>query len=82
MITNVEMEIVTAGLCTTTLDVNLVTRLYNQMHELPTPTFTVQQIRLLCLAFKIRLVSHCQDGPEYVFSVKSGVIGAMEIKTK
>ena len=81
-IADAEMEIITARLRASSLDVNLATRLYDRVDELPTPTFAGQRMRLPCLAFKLRLVSGRQDGSEYVFGAQAGAIGAVEVKTK
>ena len=81
-IPDVEMEIITAGLHASKLDLDLVTRLYDQVDELSTLTLASQQMRLLCLAFKIRTISPFQNGLEVGFYAQAGVLGVIEIKTK
>ena len=81
-IPDAEMETITARLHALPLSLDLVRRLYDRVHELPTPTFAGQRMRLPCLAFKIRLVSRRWDGSDFIFHAQAGALGAVEIKTK
>ena len=76
------MKMITAGLRASSLDLDLLTRLYVRVDELPTPTFAGQRMRLPCLAFKIRTISPFQNGSEFVFRAQAGALGAVEIKTR
>ena len=77
-----EMETIATGLHDSTLDHNLITRLYDDVHRLPTPIFGGQRMKLPCLAFKIKLVSGYCDGSEFFFSARAGALGDVEFKTK
>ena len=75
------METITAELHALSLDLDLVTRLYDRVDQLPTPTFASQRMRLPCLAFKIRLVSRRWGGSEFIFHAQAGALGTVEIMT-
>ena len=81
-IADAEMRKITVALHASSLDLNLVTRLYDQVDGLPTPVFAGQRMKLPCLAFKIRLVSRSLDGSKFVFRAQAGALGAVEIKTE
>ena len=75
------MGTITAGLGASSLDLNLVTRLYDQLNELPLPSFLVQRMKLPCLAFQIKSISPFLSGSEVVFRAHAGALGAVVIKT-
>ena len=81
-ILDAEMETITAGLHASELDLDLVTRLYSRVDELPTPTFAAQRMRLPCLAFKIRTISPFSSGSGVVFRAQASALGVVEIKSR
>ena len=81
-IADVEMGTITAGLRASSLDLNVIIRLYDQLDRLPTPFFLGQRMKLPCLAFAIKTISFSQNESEFVFRAQAGALGAVEIKTK
>ena len=81
-IPDAEMEIITAGLRASELDLDLVTRLYDRVDELPTPTFASQWMRLPCLVFGVGTILPFRNRSEVGFRVQAGVLGVVEIKTR
>ena len=79
-IPDAKMATIAAGLRASSLDLNLVTRLYNRVNELRTPRFAGQRMTLQCLAFKIRTISLSRNEPD-VFRAQAGALGVVEIKT-
>ena len=81
-IADAEMATITAGLQASSLDLDLATRLYDQLNALSLPFFIIQRMKLPCLAFQIRLVNVSRNGSEHVFSAQAAALGPVEIKTK
>ena len=81
-IPDAEMATITAELRASSLDLNMVTRLYDRLNALPLPLFAIQRMKLPCLAFKIRALSRFRQGSEVVFRAQAGALGTVEIKTR
>ena len=82
VIPDAEMVAITSGLRASLLDLNLVTRLYDQLNALPLPSFAIQRMKLPCLAFKIRTISRHQDGSKFIFHTQADALEAVEINTR
>ena len=81
-ITDTEMETITTGLRSSSLNIALVTELYDGLNELLVPSFTGQRMRLPCLTFKLGPVSASRNRSERVFRAQTTALGVVEIRTK
>jgi hypothetical protein len=59
---------------------SLVIRLYDQLHELPVPSFSDQRIHLPCIVFKLGRVDRSRS--EQVFRAQTTTLGIVEIRTE
>ena len=81
-IENAEMGKTVATLRTPALELDTAMRLYDRLHELPTPWFAASRMKLPCIAFKLPpLVPHRTD-LGVVYRVETPVFGMVEIKTR
>ena len=81
-IIDAEMVTTTAALRASSLNLILVTRLYDRLGELPVPLFAGHRIKIPCLTFKLGRVSTTQNGSEYVFRAQTAALGVVEIRTE
>lgn len=81
-IQGVEMNTITARLQAASLDLTLVTQLYDRLHELPVPLFIGQRMKLPCITFKLGRVSASQSKSGSVYRAQTTVLGVVEIRSK
>ncbi|KAF8554511.1 TPR-like protein [Imleria badia] len=80
-ITSDELEKITAGMRTSSLNLTLAMKLYDRLHELRVPSFSGQRMTLPCLVFKLRLASVTQSGSGRIFRAMTDALGVVEITT-
>jgi hypothetical protein len=80
-IKDVEMDIITARLRASSLNVTLAMKLYDQLNELSVPLFAGKRMKLPCITFKLGPLS-ARSKPERTFRAQTAALGIVEIKTK
>ena len=75
-----EMGMMTAEL--RSLNLISLTRLYDQVNELPVPSFSGRRMRLPCLAFKLGQLSAYRNGSARIFRAQTNTLGVVEIQTQ
>ena len=78
-ISDVEMGTITAGI--RSLDLTLLTKLYDRVSELPVPSFSGLRMKLPCLAFKLGPLSVFRNGLEFISRAQTNALGVVEIRT-
>jgi hypothetical protein len=81
-ITSAEMETITAGLRASSVNLSLVTKLYDRLNELRVPLFAGKRMTLPCIAFKLGPLSISRSRSERVFRAQTAALGIVEIKTE
>lgn len=81
-IQGVEMNTITARLRAASLDLTLVTQLYDRLHELPVSLFIGQRMKLPCITFKLGRVSASQSKSGSVYRAQTTALGVVEIRSK
>lgn len=81
-ITDTETETIAVGSRASSLNIPLVTRLYDQLNELPVPLFAGRRMKLPCLTFKLGRVSASRNRSKRVFRAQTTVLGIVEIRTE
>ncbi|KAF8552625.1 hypothetical protein OG21DRAFT_105056 [Imleria badia] len=81
-ITSTEMETFTAGLQAASVNVSLVTKLYDCINDLRVPLFAGKRMTLPCIAFKLGPLSLSRSRSERVFRAQTAALGIVEIKTE
>ena len=76
-----EVDGITARLQSSSLSSTSIMRLYDQLHQLPVPSFVGQRMKLPCLNFKLGPLSASRSNSGYVFRAQTAV-GVVEIRTK
>ena len=76
-----EMDGITTRMRSSSLNFTLLMRLYDQLHELPIPSFVGQRIKLPCFNFKLGPLSASRNTSGRVFRAQTAV-GVVEIKTE
>ena len=64
------------------LNTTSVTRLYDQIDELPVPSFSGKRMKLPCLTFKLGPLSVTRSRPSQVFRAQTVALGVVEIETE
>ena len=77
-----QMDIITTGLQTSSLDFTLVMKLYDRLNELPIALFAGQRMKLPCITFKLGPLSTSRSKSDYVFRAQTGALRIVEIKTE
>ena len=77
-----EMENVVTTLRASTLDLDLALRLYDRLHEIPTPWFAASRMKLPCITFKLPALQHHRTHASHLYRVDTAVFGTVEIKIK
>ncbi|KAF8549252.1 hypothetical protein OG21DRAFT_613560 [Imleria badia] len=81
-IENVEMEKTVTTLRTSTLELDVALKLYDRLHELPTPWFAASRMKLPCIAFELPALLPHRTTSGVVYRVETPVFGMVEIKAK
>ena len=81
-ITSTEMEKITAGLRTSSINPSLVMKLYDRLSDLRVPLFAGKRMTLPCIAFKLGPLSLSRSRSERVFRAQTATLGIVEIKTE
>ena len=83
-INNAELDLNTARLHASSLNVSLVQKLYEQLRGLPVPMFVGKRMKLPCIAFKLGPLrpSIPRDKSERIYRAQATALGAVEIRTK
>ncbi|KAF8552627.1 hypothetical protein OG21DRAFT_1498291 [Imleria badia] len=76
-----EMETIIAGLRASSVNLTLVTKLYDRLDELRVPLFTGKRMALPCIFFKLGPLSISRSRSERVFRAQTAALGIVEIKT-
>ncbi|KAF8549281.1 TPR-like protein [Imleria badia] len=80
-ISAVEIERTIAQMRTSSPNLALLMKLYDQLDELPVPIFVGKRMMLPCLVFKLGPVSATQSALGWVFRAKTNALGTVEIRT-
>ncbi|KAF8546777.1 hypothetical protein OG21DRAFT_1039759 [Imleria badia] len=81
-ITSAEVEVITAGLRASSVNLSLVTTLYDRLNELRIPLFAGKRMTLPCIAFKLGPLSVSRGKSERAFRAQTAALGIVEIKTE
>ncbi|KAF8125302.1 hypothetical protein EV363DRAFT_1351362, partial [Boletus edulis] len=79
--TGTDMETITATLRASSLNLDLVMKLYDRLKELPAPSFLGKRMKLSCLTFRLGPLSVSRIGSEPVFRAQTTTLGTIEIST-
>ena len=82
IITNSEMETITTGLRTSSVNLTSVMKLYDRLNELPVLLFVGQGMKLSCIVFKLGPLSASRNRSERVFRAQTAALGVVEIRTE
>ena len=77
-----EMDMITATMRTSSLNLPLIMKLYDQLNELPVPLFVGQRMKLPCLTFKLGHLLASRSRSERVFRAQTAALGVVEIRTQ
>ena len=81
-INDVEMDMITARLRASSLNVTLAMKLYDQLNQLPVPMFVGKRMKLPCITFKLGPLSASRSKSERTFRAQTAALGIVEIRTK
>ncbi|KAF8415451.1 hypothetical protein L210DRAFT_2704643 [Boletus edulis BED1] len=79
--TGTEMETITATLRASSLNLDLVMKLYDRLKEHPAPTFLGKRMKASCLTFRLGPLSVSRAGSVQVFRAQTTTLGTIEIST-
>ena len=79
-ITSAEMDTITTGLRTSSLNLSLIAILHHRLNELPVPWFVGQRMKLPCIVFKLGSIYRSRS--QRVFRAQTGALGIVEIRTE
>ena len=81
-ITGAEMETITDGLRASSLNLSLVTKLYDRLVELRVPSFGTKHLSLPCIVFELGPLSVSRSRSVRVFRAQTAALGIVEIRTE
>ena len=81
-IEDVQMDGIPTRLRASPLNLTLVTKLYDRLHELPVPFFVGQRMKLPCIIFELERLSAFRSRSERFFRAHTAAFGMVEIRTK
>ncbi|KAF8548191.1 hypothetical protein OG21DRAFT_1489599 [Imleria badia] len=81
-ITRAEVEVITAGLRVSSVNLSLVTTLHDRLNELRIPLFAGKRMTLPCIAFRLGPLSVSRGKSERAFRAQTAALGIVEIKTE
>ena len=81
-IASAKMETIVTRLRVSSLNLTSVTKLYDQLDELPVPSFAGKRMKLPCITFKLGPLSVFRSKSERVFRAQTGALGVVEIRTE
>ncbi|KAF8125250.1 hypothetical protein EV363DRAFT_636407 [Boletus edulis] len=79
--TGTEMETITATLRASSLNLDLVMKLYDRLKEHPAPSFLGKRMKASCLTFRLGPLSVSRIGSVQVFRAQTTALGIVEIRT-
>ncbi|KAF8125249.1 hypothetical protein EV363DRAFT_1532897 [Boletus edulis] len=79
--TGTETETITATLRASSLNLDLVMKLYDRLKEHPAPSFLGKRMKLSCLTFRLGPLSVSWTGSVQVFRAQTTALGMVEIRT-
>ena len=82
LLEDTEMEQMVSTLRRSSVDLDMATKLYDRLSELPAPWFAASRMKLPCIAFKLPSLSPYRTRSGRVYRVNTTTFGAVEIKTK
>ena len=82
VITSTEMDKIIAKLRASSLNLTLVTKLHERLHEFPLASFSEQQMKVPCLTFKLGAVTTTRKAGGRVFRARTDALGIVNIGTE
>ncbi|KAF8551893.1 hypothetical protein OG21DRAFT_217664 [Imleria badia] len=81
-IADTEMTTITSGLRASSLNLALVTKLYDRLNELRVPSFLGKRMILPCIVFKLGPLSVSRSKSERIFRAQTAALGIVEIRAE